>query len=176
MTVETPTQDIFAGHFFEEPLVPVGAEPTSADNAALAAALLRYSGRSGPDDFSSLTDFLEAFPGSPWNAAPLTCLGLENFNTGNYSTALEAWRQAWELTKEVTNLQGKALADRVFGELTYMLARLGRMTELDALLKSVEGRVFRGSTTEKITAAREGVLDPDFGTGGLIGAGSAPSW
>ena len=38
-----------------------------------------------------------------------------------------------------------------------MYARLGRMTELEALLKSVEGRVFVGSATEKITGARAGL-------------------
>jgi len=38
-----------------------------------------------------------------------------------------------------------------------MYARLGRMTELEALLKSVEARVFVGAATEKITGAREGL-------------------
>ena len=47
-----------------------------------------------------------------------------------------------------------------------MVARLGRMTELDALLKSIEGRVFIGSSTERITGAREGLSNmqthPEF--------------
>src|SRR5260221_403194 len=52
----TPTtQELFRARIFEEPLVPVGGEPTVAENADLAAALLGYSKRSGPDDFSSLT-------------------------------------------------------------------------------------------------------------------------
>ena len=38
-----------------------------------------------------------------------------------------------------------------------MHARLGRMTELDALLRSVEGRVFAGPATERISGAREGL-------------------
>jgi RHS repeat-associated protein len=150
-------QDIFQARIFEEPLVPIGADPPPADNAALAAALLGYSKRSGPDDFSSLTDFLGAYPASPWNAALLTNLGLEYYNTGHYSKALEAWRQAWELAKGATDPRGKALADRAVGELAYMYARLGRMAELDALLKSVEGRVFSGPATERITGAREGL-------------------
>ena len=53
--------------------------------------------------------------------------------------------------------QGKAIADRTAGELAYMYARLGRMSDLEALLKSVESRMFVGSATEKITGAREGL-------------------
>ena len=83
-------QEIFRARVFEEPLVPIGAEPAAAENAALAAALLGYSRRAGPDDFSSLTAFLEAHPHSPWRAALLTDLGLEYYNTAHYSLALEA--------------------------------------------------------------------------------------
>src|SRR5439155_8092018 len=53
--------------------------------------------------------------------------------------------------------KGKAIADRAVGELAYMYARLGRMTELEALLKSVQDRVFSGPATERITGAREGL-------------------
>src|ERR1700730_370621 len=69
-------QDIFLARVFEEPLVPIGAEPTPAENAAFAAALLAYSKDFDPDDFSSLTGFLEEHPKSPWNTALLTNLGL----------------------------------------------------------------------------------------------------
>jgi hypothetical protein len=62
-------------------LVPIGGEPSADENAALAAALLGYAKRSGPDDFSSLTAFLETHPKSPWRAALLTDLGLEYYNT-----------------------------------------------------------------------------------------------
>jgi hypothetical protein len=55
MFLKDPTpQDIFLARPFEEPLVPIGADPTPAENAALAAALLDCAKRSGPDDFSSL--------------------------------------------------------------------------------------------------------------------------
>jgi hypothetical protein len=121
------------------------------------AALLGYAKRSGPDDFSSLTGFLEKHPRSPWRAALLTDLGLEYYNTAHYSLALEAWEKAWPLAKDATDLKGKAIADRAAGELAYMYARLGRMTELEALLKSVESRTFVGAATERITGAREGL-------------------
>lgn len=150
-------QDIFLARLFEEPLVPVGADPTPAETAALASALQGYSKRSGPDDFSSLTDFLESYPACPWNAALLTNLGLEYYHTGHYSKTLEVWSKAWELGKAATDPKGRALADRAIGELAYMHARLGQMTELEALLKSIEGRAFSGPATERIVGAREGL-------------------
>ena len=154
----TPTpQEFFRVRVFEEPLVPVGGNPTPGENQALAVALEQYSQRSGADDFSSLTEFLESHPRSAWNAALLTGLGLEYYNTAFYSRAMDAWTRAWALTKDATDAREKAIGDRVAGELAYMHARLGRMTELEALLKSVEGRVFVGSATEKIDGAREGL-------------------
>jgi RHS repeat-associated protein len=152
----TPAE-ICRARVFEEPLVPIGGEPTAAENAALAAALLGYARRSGPDDFSSLTGFLESHPASPWRAALLTDLGLEYYNTAHYSLALDAWKKAWAHARDAKDAKGKAIADRAAGELAYMYARLGRMDDLDALLKSVENRAFVGSATEKITGAREGL-------------------
>ncbi len=150
-------QEFFRARIFEEPLVPIGGEPSAADNAALATALLGYANRSGPDEFSSLTGFLEGYPKSPWRAALLTGLGLEYYNTAHYSLALEAWANGWSLARDATDARGKAIADRAAGELAFMYARLGMMTELETLLKSVENRVFVGSATEKITGAREGL-------------------
>jgi RHS repeat-associated protein len=157
LSANPTTQELFRARVLEEPLVPVGGEPTPAENAALAAALLAYAKRGGLDDSSSLTGFLATYPTSPWRAALHTDLGLEYYNTAHYSLALNAWEKAWPLAKDATDLKGKAIADRAAGELASMYARLGRMTELDALLKSVEGRVFVGAATEKIAGAREGL-------------------
>jgi len=150
-------QEIFRARVFEEPLVPIGGEPSAEENAALAAALLSYAHRGGPDDFVSLTDFLDQHPRSPWRAALLTDLGLEYYNTAHYSLALDAWERAWPLAKEAADGKGKAVADRAAGELAYMYARLGRMTELEALLKSFEDRVVVGPATDRIADAREGL-------------------
>jgi len=149
--------EISRARVFEEPLVPIGGEPTAEENSALAAALLGYAKRNGPDDFSALTEFLDKHPASTWRASLLTGLGLEYYNTAHYSLALEAWREAWAHAAEATNVRGKNITDRAVGELAFMYARLGRMTELEALLKSVEGRGFVGAATERITGAREGL-------------------
>jgi hypothetical protein len=89
-----PEQEIFRARVFEEPLVPIGGVPTADENSDLAAALLGYARRSGPDDFASLTGFLDTHPQSPWAAALLTGLGLEYYNTAHYSLALGAWGKA----------------------------------------------------------------------------------
>ena len=150
-------EEIFRARVFQEPLIPVGGEPTAEEDASLAAALVQYSERNSPDDFGSLTAFLNTHPQSPWNAALLTGLGLEYYNTAHYSLALSAWQQAWELAQSATARPQKALADRAAGELAYLFARLGRSEQLQALLDSVQGRVFVGPGAEKISGAKEGL-------------------
>jgi hypothetical protein len=88
---------------FSEPLIVIGAEPSCDENAALSAALVAYSQRSGPDDFSSLTDYLERYPDSPWNASLLTNLGTEYYDTGHFSKTISLWNQAWQLAKAATD-------------------------------------------------------------------------
>ncbi len=152
----SPTvEDIFRAHIFQEPLVVVGGEPTAAENSALAAALLRYAKRSGPDDFSGLTDFLQQHPQSPWTAALLTDLGLEYYNTAHYSLAMDAWREAWALAKNATDRKALALVHRAFGELIYMDARLGRMDDIETLLKSVGKQPLLGPAAGRVVEARE---------------------
>jgi RHS repeat-associated protein len=151
------TEEIFRGRIFEEPLVPVGGQPSAEENAALASALVGYAKRSGPDDFGALTAFLDSHPRSAWRVALLTDLGLEYYNTAHYSLALDAWTQAWALSKDATDQKGKAIGDRAVGELAYMYARLGRMDDLEPLLNSVAGRMFVGPATEKISGARAGL-------------------
>jgi len=155
-----PTDDeFFRARVFAEPLVPIGGEPSAAENAALANALLGYAKRSGPDDFSSLTGFLDRHPQSPWVAALLTDLGLEYYNTAHYSLALEAWSKAWELGQNATEPNAKAIVDRAVGELAGLEARLGRVAELEVLFKAVEGRVFTGPATDRIYRARGGLRE-----------------
>ena len=59
----------------------------------------------------------------------------------------------------VTDPAQKPLADRAVGELAYMLAKVGRVSELAALLESVGHRGFCGPATEKIVGARAGLAE-----------------
>jgi len=152
----SPTvEEIFRAHVFEEPLVPVGDKPTAAENSALAGALLRYAKRSGPDDFSALTDFLQQHPQSPWAAALLTDLGLEYYNTAHYSLAMDAWSNAWALAGKATDAKSMALVQRAFGELLRMNSRLGRLVEIERLLNSLGNYPGTGPASQRIVDARE---------------------
>src|SRR5262245_46240377 len=51
------TEELIGAHVFEEPLIPVGGEPSPIENADLADALRGYAQRQGPDDFGSLRGF-----------------------------------------------------------------------------------------------------------------------
>ena len=148
-------QEISQARVFEELLVPIGGEPSAQENTALANALLAYAKRSTPDEFTSLSVFLEKHPKSAWRVALLTCLGLEYYNTAHYSRALEVWQEAWMLGEQATQLRGKLVADRAACELAALYSRLGRTTELEVLLKSVENRMFIGGASERINIARE---------------------
>ena len=131
-SINPTSLEISQARIFENPLVPIGPDPTPDESAALTAALLGYANRSCPDDFSSLTGFLDAYPTSSWSASLLTNLGLEYYNTRHYSKTMDVWRRAWELAHKATDVKGKAVANRAVGELAYMYWRLGRMTELEA--------------------------------------------
>jgi RHS repeat-associated protein len=142
---------------FSEPLVPVGAKPSAAENRQLAQALEAYAQRPTRDDFSALEQFIADNPNSSWTPALWFELAGEYYRTGWYSKSLDAWRTAWPLLKNESEPAAKALGDRAAAELAYMLARLGRMAELDALLTEVKNRVFIGSANEKIAGAQEGL-------------------
>lgn len=149
--------EIFKAHIFDEPLIPIGADPMAADNKALADALKGYSSRTNLDDFSSLTGFLARFPNSAWSGSLLLHLGTEYYNFGYYSKALDSWQRAWEDLKDTTDPKGKAQADRALGELARMDSKLGRMDELNNLLASVTNRSLTGPATQLIHHAQEAI-------------------
>jgi RHS repeat-associated protein len=142
---------------FAEPLVPVGRAPSAGENRHLAQALRAHVARTDSDDLSALERFLAEQPDSAWAPSVAFNLASESYNTGWYSKSLKMWERAWLLLKSARDPQAKALADRAAGELAFMYGRLGRMSELSALLDSLKGRVFIGSATEKIAGAREGL-------------------
>ncbi len=154
-TSGTPSSaEISRARVFEEPLIPIGGVPTSSENAALAAALVRYSQRTSPDDFAGLTDFLAQHPKSAWRATLFAGLGFEYYTTAHYSLALEAWRKALESAHEARDGSGLQGLARAAEELALLYARLGRMTELEALLKFTGGQTAPGAS-ERINLARE---------------------
>ena len=149
---------IFSLHVLPEPLVPLGSDPTEAENAALISTLDAFQKRAESDDFSSLENYLAEHPRSPWRFAVLTNLGLLYYHAGYYSKCIPLYHDAWEAGKNATDLKAKALADRAAGEYTKMLARLGRYPELKAFLQEVGDRKFIGQATELMMAGKEGAI------------------
>ena len=150
-----PTEaEIFQAHVFENALVPVG-KPSTAENRPLAATLERYSQRANADDHSLLLDFLNQHPNSAWKPALLLNLGTVLRQDGYFSRAVAAWEEAWSLTKNATNLNARAVADSVLGELVQLHAWAGRNEKLDPLLAESESRQIVGGATEHISVARQ---------------------
>lgn len=155
-----PTADhIFRLRIFEEPLVPVGGAPTTVENLHLVAALSDFARNPRPSRYSSLEAFLRRHPASPWNVALLTNIGIALYRTGSYSSALTAWQTACRLVPRNIDYAQKPIIDRAFGEFACMLARIGRMNELEEFLATVADRKFCGPATEKIAAARAGLAE-----------------
>src|SRR5438876_2570982 len=154
---EPTDQEIFHARVFEEPLIPIGGKTTGKENQLLAEALSAYLKAGTPGDVRPLTDFLETFPRSSWKAALLTDLGIVYRKTGYFSKALEAWEDAWRLAKDQTAPEARALCDRAVSELAELNSRLGRYERLEPLFAEIGNREVRGSATEKLLGAKQGL-------------------
>jgi YD repeat-containing protein len=139
---------------FPEPLIRTTPTTRSEDDALLQA-LAAFERRAEPDDFASLTGFLEAHPDSSWRVALLTNLGLSYLHYGYYSNALDTLAAAWREGKAVGGVQSTALVDRAVGELALLHARLGHMEDVAALLEDIGDRPVTGPSTTTVQLARE---------------------
>lgn len=158
LSAQPSVEEIFRARIFDEPLVPVGGNPSHEENAALAKSLRAFMARADHDDASALEAFLTAYPSTKWKASVLCNLGLVYYRTGAFTKALDAWSRAWELSKNESGESGRAVADRAVGEYAKMIARLGRVDRLESLLAEVGNRDIRGPSTEKIQGAREALV------------------
>jgi len=137
-----------------EPLVATGPT-TRAEDEALVRAVSVYEHRGDPDDFTSLTGFLSAYPHSGWRVAVLTNLGVTYLHYGYFARALDAWEAAWQGGKRATERRARALVDRAVGELVSLHAQLGHQEQLAALLKDIGDRPVSGSATQMVQSARD---------------------
>ena len=142
---------------FEEPLVPL-ASPSPRDVQDLAKALDAYLATGRLEELSSVKQYLEAHPASPWRLSLLVNLGLMQRHVGRVSEALESWEAAWTLGKNLKDPKGMALAHRALGELLEVNAGLGRKDRLEQLLKETTGRGLAGLVTEKLAGAKESLV------------------
>jgi RHS repeat-associated protein len=149
-----------------EALIPAGGQPTSAETMALKQALWRYRQGGNREDVSTLTEYLDHYPGSPWRIALLTNLGLIYYDTAQFSKALAAFDRAWQAGKWITaEGPAKAVVDLALGELVRMHARIGHKEELRQLLDEIKDRPLSGPATERIAGAKEGLWMMDHNPG-----------
>jgi YD repeat-containing protein len=137
-----------------EPLIRT-APTTRSEDRALLRALAAYERRATPDDFESLTAFLQAHPHSGWRVSLWTDLGLSYLHYGYFSRALDALGAAWSEGKDAKGRGIKAEVDRAVGELVLLHAELGQADEVAALLKEIGNRPVSGPATTTIQLARE---------------------
>jgi YD repeat-containing protein len=154
----------------QEPVVPVGGEPTQAENVALAQALTSNQAN-GFQDLMTLEGFLKDHPHSPWAGSVRLNLGLLYHHYGRFTESIANFKQSWELMRDSQEPRVKALADRALGELAISLAHWGRYEELEPLLKQVRKRSVTGPATELLSAARDGLygMKTDVGHSFLCG-------
>jgi RHS repeat-associated protein len=148
-------EEFFRVRVFEEPLIPIGEIPSQAENRALARALAMFARRTANDDFSALTDFLDAYPTTAWSPSLRFCLGLEYYRTGFYSRCIDEWEEVWFRIQDEPGGPGRRLADRTIGELVRMHARIGAAKRLEELFEEIQDRSLTGSSTELVAGARQ---------------------
>ena len=152
-------QDFFRARVFEEPLVPIGGEPTPTKMPRWPPRCSATRNAAGRMISPASRAFWKSIPN---RRGARRCSRTSASNITTPPITRSRWRRGAKLgrwRKDATDAKGKAIADRAAGELAFMYARLGRMTELEALLKSVEGRGFIGAATERIAGAREGLVE-----------------
>ena len=98
--------EFFHAHLFSEPLVPIGGSTSARENKALSASLTAFAKTGNAESTAPLTDFLKQYPNSAWKASLLTNLGI--LYTGYWTKALDAWDEAWNLSKSATGQQERA--------------------------------------------------------------------
>ena len=147
--------ELTACRLLAEPLLPLGTlVPAAKERAALGQALLAFDSSPNHEDTSPLEEFLAAYPQSAFRVALLTDLGLLYRSHGLWSRALSAWQQAWAAGKAEADPTKRLLVDRALAQLAELTARLGRVSDLQALLAEVSGRDVRGPAAEKLAGAR----------------------
>ena len=145
----------------DEPLVAGG--PTSPEeDAALQVAINAFVKTSNPKaDFPEIAApflaFVAKYPNSNWNTAILTNLGIGYVRAAYYSRAIDAFDRAWVLGRDSKLLEARQLADRTFGELVRMHARIGHADKLEALFNGLGSRTIGQTGLALTQGAREGL-------------------
>lgn len=148
-------EELSRARIFSEPLVPMPWGTSSAENAALARAIVTYRDTRRSESVAPLLAFLQRFPQSAWRPSLLANLGTVYAANGYLSRALNAWEQAWDGAKIEIEPRAKAVADFALGEFLDLSSKIGHADEIETRLAEVEGRSVTGRAAQKIGMARE---------------------
>jgi RHS repeat-associated protein len=135
---------------------PIAASP--AENHALAAALEAHARAEDPEDVSALTGFLRQYPHSNWRPALLGNLGLRWRRSGHFQRGIDAFEEAWRITRQGRGRNRETIASWAAGELAHMHSHLGHHDRIRTLLQETRGRQIMGAATEQLTLAKEALL------------------
>ncbi|MGD0383655.1 MAG: hypothetical protein ABSA77_09050, partial [Thermoguttaceae bacterium] len=147
-------QEISSARVFGGPIISLGKTVSPTENKDLAAALLAYRNRQDPDDASAIETFLQAHPDSPRRISLVANLTSHYHRTCQFSKALEACRQVWASGKDVADINGRQVVDQAVGEWASLLVTMGKVEELKALLRELNGRGLHGSAAVRISDAQ----------------------
>jgi YD repeat-containing protein len=152
---EAPTrEEIFRARVFPEPVVPVGGEPTTIENRAVANLLTELH-RGTPRWRELVARFLMTHRTSPWTPSLLANVATLYARDRNFSRALDAWDEAYQLAKDETSAYGRAVADFALAEWLTLASRFGNGETVMARLKEAERRSVSGTAASNIARVRE---------------------
>lgn len=134
----------------------------AVENAELARTITAALTEGGDSLTASLGQFLERHPDTSWRAAILVAVGNNARESGRYSRAIDAYRQAWLESKDETGRAAREMANRAGAELATMYSRLGHETELSGILHDLGTRTLTGPSLEPYRRACE--LDVEMRT------------
>jgi hypothetical protein len=94
-------EEISRARVFDEPIVSIGKNSSSTENADLAQALLKYRDRQDSDDASAIENCLQTHPDSPHYISLQVNLAAHYRRTSQFSKALATWQQVWASGKNI---------------------------------------------------------------------------
>lgn len=147
--------DLRAARVFEEPLIPMSSAPIAGENDALAAAIQQFKSGKNAENVAPLMTFLKNYPKSRWTPSLQLNLGLLRFQSGYMSEALQLFKTAWATSKNETGQYQKAIADRCVAEILVLDSKVGRMAEIDQILKETKDRAFQGSVEQRVRGSSD---------------------
>ncbi len=151
---QTVHEQITAMPAFMEPVIWVGTQPPSeSESQRLWEALKSLKKPGKADRLKEVEGFLTDYPDSAWIPSLKANLAVFHRSMGRYSAALHSWEEAWERVRSADDTNAKLVGDYVLAQWTSLLSSLGRLEQLDALIKETRGRRFARLEWEKMFAS-----------------------